>query len=53
MADPVEKSENVVEEVDRGRSERTPFVLWGGMHLVVGALVAVVLAIVVIAYLLA
>ena len=53
MADPVEKAEEVVEEVERGQSERTPFLVWGGMHLVVGAVVALVLAIVLTVYLLA
>ena len=53
MADPVEKAEEVVEEVERGQSERTPFLVWGGMHLVVGALVAIVLLIVFTVYLLA
>lgn len=53
MADPIEKTEELVDEAERGRSERTPWLVWGGMHVVVGALVAVVLAIVVAAYLLA
>ena len=53
MADPVHKAEEVVEEVERGQSERTPFLVWGGMHLVVGALVAIVLVIVFTVYLLA
>ena len=41
------------QEAERGRSERTPWLVWGGMHLVVGALVVVVLAIAFVAYLLA
>jgi len=53
MPDPIEKTEKLVEEAERGRSERTPWLVWGGMHLVVGALVAVVLAIVFTVYLLA
>jgi len=53
MADPVQKAEEVVEEVERGQSERTPLLVWGGMHLVVGALVAIVLVIVFTVYLLA
>jgi hypothetical protein len=53
MADPIEKTEDLVEEVDRGQSERTPWLVWGGMHLVVGALVAVVLAIAFTVYLIA
>jgi hypothetical protein len=53
MPDPIEKTEDLVAEADRGRSERTPWLVWGGMHVVVGALVAVVLAIVFAVYLLA
>jgi uncharacterized membrane protein YhaH (DUF805 family) len=53
MADPVEKVEELAVEADRGRSERTPWLVWGGMHVIVGALVAVVLAIAFTAYLLA
>jgi len=53
VPEPIEKTEELVQEAERGRSERTPWLVWGGMHLVVGALVAVVLAIAVIAYLLA
>jgi hypothetical protein len=53
MPDPVEKTEELIDEAERGRSERTPWLVWGGMHVVVGALVAVVLAIVFTVYLLA
>ena len=53
MADPIEKTEDLVDEAERGRSERTPWLVWGGMHVVVGALVAVVLLIAFAAYLLA
>jgi hypothetical protein len=53
VADPIEKTEDLVEEAQRGRSERTPWLVWGGMHVVVGALVAVVLAIAFVAYLIA
>ena len=53
MSEPIEKTEELVQEAERGRSERTPWLVWGGMHLVVGALVAVVLAIAFVAYLLA
>jgi len=53
MTDPIEKTEELVEEAERGRSERTPWLVWGGMHVVVGALVAVVLAIAFTAYMLA
>jgi hypothetical protein len=53
MADPVEKTGELVDEAERGQSERTPWLLLGGVHLVVGALVAVVLAIAFTVYLLA
>jgi hypothetical protein len=53
MPDPVEKTEDLVEEVERGQSERTPWLALGGVHLIVGALVVVVLAIAFTAYLLA
>lgn len=53
MPDPSEKSEELVDEAERGRSERTPWLVLSGVHLVVGALVAVVLAIVFVAYLIA
>jgi hypothetical protein len=53
MPDPIEKTEELIDEADRGRSERTPWLVWGGMHVVVGALVAVVLAIAFTVYLLA
>ena len=53
MADPVDKTEELVEEAERGRSERTPWLVLGGVHIVVGALVALVLAIAFVAYLIA
>jgi len=53
MTDPIQKSEELVAEVERGRSERTPWLVLGGVHVVVAALVAVVLAIVFTVYLLA
>lgn len=53
MPDPIEKTEELVDEAERGRSERTPWLVLGGMHVVVGALVAVVLAIVFTVYLIA
>ena len=53
MADPIEKTEELVEEADRGQSERTPWLALGGVHIAVGALVAVVLAIAFVAYLIA
>ena len=53
MADPVEKTENLAAEAERGRSERTPWLVLGGVHLAVAALVTLVLAVVVAVYLLA
>jgi disulfide bond formation protein DsbB len=53
MADPVEKVEDLAVEAERGRSERTPWLVLGGVHMIVVALVGVVLAIVFTVYLLA
>jgi hypothetical protein len=53
MADPIEKTEDLAVEAEQGRSERTPWLALGGVHIAVGALVAVVLAIVFAVYLLA
>ena len=53
MADPVEKVEELAGEAERGKSERTPWLVLGGVHIAVAALVAVVLAIAFVAYLLA
>jgi hypothetical protein len=53
MPDPIQKTEEVVAEVERGESERTPWLVLGGVQLVVVALVGVVLAIVFTVYLLA
>ncbi|MDX6397941.1 MAG: hypothetical protein QOJ43_1349 [Gaiellaceae bacterium] len=53
MPDPVEKVEELAGEAERGRSERTPWIVLGGVHIVVLALVAVVLAIVFTVYLVA
>ena len=53
MADPVEKTEDLVVEAERGQSERTPWLVLGGVHVAVAALVGVVLAIAFIVYLLA
>jgi hypothetical protein len=53
MTDPKEKAEELVTEAERGTSERTPWLALGGVHIAVGALVAVVLAIALAAYLLA
>jgi len=53
MAEPIQKTEDLAGEAERGRSERTPWLVWGGMHIVVGAVVAIVLAIAFTAYLIA
>lgn len=43
--DVTESPTNMLAEVNAGRSERTPAILWVGMHVVVGAVVVVILAI--------
>ena len=53
MADPIEKSEDLVAEAERGRSERTPWLVLGGVQIAVAALVVLVLVIAFTAYLLA
>ena len=53
MPDPIEKTEELAAEAERGRSERTPWLVLGGVYLAVAALVGVVLAIVFAVYLLA
>ena len=53
MADPIEKTEELASEAERGQSERTPWLAINGVQIAVAALVAVVLAIAFTAYLLA
>ena len=53
MADPIEKTEELVDEAERGQSERTPWLALSGVQIAVAALLAVVLAIAFTAYLLA
>jgi hypothetical protein len=53
MADPIEKPDDLVAEAERGRSERTPWLVLGGVQIAVAALVALVLVIAFTAYLLA
>jgi len=53
MTDPIQKTEEVVAEAELGRSERTPWLVLGGVQVIVAALVGVVLAIVFTVYLLA
>ena len=53
MPDPIEKTEELAAEAERGRSELTPWLVLSGVHIAVVALVGVVLAIVFTVYLLA
>jgi hypothetical protein len=53
MANPIEKTEDLAAEAERGRSERTPWLVLGGVNLAVAALVVLVLALAFAAYLLA
>ena len=53
MADPIQKTEDVVTEAEQGRSERTPWLVLGGVQIAVGILVVLVLALAFAAYLLA
>ena len=53
MADPVEKTGDLVEEAERGRSARTPALALSGVALAVAGLVGIVLAIAFAVYLLA
>jgi hypothetical protein len=48
-----EKPKELVEEAERGRSERTPWIVLGGVNVVVFGAVAVLLAIAFTAYYLA
>ena len=45
-----ESPKDLVEEVERGRSERTPWLALTGVTIVVGALVAVIVAVALVAY---
>ncbi len=53
MTDPIQKTEDLVAEAERGQSERTPWLALGGVQIVVAALVGLVVTIVVTVYLLA
>ena len=53
MSNVDDRSRGVVEEVNAGRSWRTPFLAIGGVMLVIGALFIVALVLAVVAYLLA
>jgi hypothetical protein len=48
-----ETPKDLVEEAGRGRSERTPWLALTGVTLVVGALVAAILAVALVVYFLA
>jgi hypothetical protein len=48
-----ETPKDVVEEAQRGRSERTPWLALTGVTLVVGALVVAILVVVLVVYFLA
>jgi len=48
-----ETPKDLVKEAERGRSERTPWIALTGVTLVVGALVAAILAIALVVYFLA
>ena len=48
-----ETPKDLVKEAERGRSERTPWLALTGVTLVVGALVAAILAIALVVYFLA
>ncbi len=53
MTDPKQKGEELVREAERGRSERTPWLALGGVHLAVLAVFVVIFAIAFTAYLIA
>lgn len=52
MPEVTEKPKELAEEVQAGRTARTPWLALGAVHLVVGAAVAVVATIVILAYVL-
>ena len=53
MTDEDPTASSIVEEVERGRSWRTPFLAIGGVAIVLGGLFVLALVIVVLAYALA
>ena len=53
MPNPIEKTEELVAEAERGQSERTPLIVLGVVNVIVALIVAVVLGIVFTVYLLA
>ncbi len=50
MTDPIQKTEDLVAEAERGQSERTPWLAIGGVQVIVAALVGLVVTIVVTVY---
>lgn len=50
VADPVEKVEELTDEAQRGRSERTPWLVLGGVHMVIIPVVAVLIAVLLVVY---
>jgi hypothetical protein len=48
--DVTESPKDLLAEANAGRSDRTPAILWVGMHVVIGAFVIVVIAICLILY---
>ena len=50
MPDPVEKVEELAEEAAEGSSERTPWLVMGGVHLTVAIVVAAVIGVVGLIY---
>jgi hypothetical protein len=53
VPDPAQKTEDLFDEAEGGRSERTPWLALGGVHMLVLGLFVVVFAIAFTAYLLA
>jgi hypothetical protein len=53
MPHPIQKTEKLVAEAERGQSGRTPLIVLGGVNVIVALIVAVMLAIVFTVYLLA
>jgi hypothetical protein len=51
MADPIEKTEELVDEAREGRSERTPWLILSGLQLALGLVFVVIFGIVFAVYL--
>jgi hypothetical protein len=50
MPDPVETPKRLIRKADRGRDEATPVIVLGGVMTIVGAAVAVLVAIALLLY---